>query len=628
ALLFPERTGMLPKALANELILKSQGNPFFIEELINYLHDRGLNPYEVRALEVLELPASLQTLILSRMDQLTEPLKVTLKVASVIGRIFPFSWLYGYYPSLGEESLVKDHLAQLSRLDLTPLDTPDPELAYLFKHIVTQEVAYESLAYTTRAHLHELLARYLEATYAADLPIEVLAYHYNRSNNLAKKREYLRKSGDAARIVYSNAAALDYYRQALAALPEPEEAIDLHLHSGTVFLLIGESEQARNHFQQALQIATANQIMQKIVQCEIKLGNAWTLHSEYSQAKDWLEQAHRHAVQINDFPAMCDALCELGIIHWRLSNLEDSARYLQQGLELARQVDDKRREAYALTVVGQLEAQVGRLTESHRTFEAALKLAREMNAKRRIAGILNNYANTYYYEGNYEAAQKLLEECLAAVREIGDKRGMALALNNLGNLFYLKDDFETAQNYYGDALKLGRESDDKYVRAVALSSLGITMFRQGKLLEANLCYQESMVLNKEMGDKYGLSLLHCYLGLLALAQGQSQTARESFSEGLTIAYQGDIRLYTVYNLIGMASLFGAEARFTDSIILLSSATAIAESIGLKVEPELQEPYDKTLADSRRKLSEQDIQSAWEAGKTMDIAQAVQFALEK
>jgi predicted ATPase len=88
AQLFPERTGALPKALAEELTLKSQGNPFFIEELINYLHDRGLNPYDTHALKELELPASLQTLILSRIDQLTEPQKVTLKVASIIGRVY------------------------------------------------------------------------------------------------------------------------------------------------------------------------------------------------------------------------------------------------------------------------------------------------------------------------------------------------------------------------------------------------------------------------------------------------------------------------------------------------------------------------------------------------------------
>ena len=627
AQLFPERTGTLPRALANELTLKSQGNPFFIEELLNYLHDRGLNPYDDNALEELELPASLQTLILSRIDQLTEPLKVTLKVASIIGRVFPFSWLYGYYPSLGKESAVKDHLAELSKLDLTPLDTPDPELAYIFKHIVTQEVAYESLSYTTRAQLHELLGLYLEDKYPEDLPIEALAYHYSRSNNLSKKREYLQKAGDVARAAYGNTTALEYYRQALEASPSQEEAIDLHIHSGAVLQLIGKRTEARDHFQKALQIATENQITPKIIECEIKMGNAWMLHSDHLQALGWLERAHKHAIESNDLAGICDALCEMGISHWRLANLDTSTQYLQQSLELARQLDDKRKQALALTVLGQLKAEVGRYAESREIYESGLSLAREINDTRRMAGILNNYANAHYYEGNYEAARKLLEESLTVVREIGDKRGEALSRNNLGNIYYLENDFETALGYYQEALQLGHESDDKYIRSVALSCLGITFFRQGKLMEANVCYQESLAICREMGDKYNLALLNCYLGLLALAQNQPASARAAFVEGLTLARQNNIMIYAIYNLIGMASLFNVQGKPAAAVTLLGAATGIAESIGLKIEPEIQEPYEKAFLDARQILSKQESRLAWQAGKSMDLEQSARFALE-
>ena len=628
AQLFPERTDALPKLLVEELTLKSQGNPFFIEELLNYLHDRGLNPYDTHALKALELPTSLQTLILSRIDQLTEPQKVTLKVASIIGRVFPFSWLYGYYPSLGEEITVKNHLSELSKLDLTPLDTPDPELAYIFKHIVTQEVAYESLSYTTRAQLHELLARYLESAYTDNLPIDALAFHYSRSNNLRKRREYLRKSGDAAQVAYSNEAALEYYRQALDSSPELEEAIDLYINAGTVFQLIGEWDEARNHFHQALQIATTNRMMPKIIECETKLGHAWNLHSEYLQAKDWLEKAHTHAIESNDLAGTCESLCELGIIHWRLANFEKGAEYLQQGIELARQLGDKKKEAYALTVFGQLKVELGNLAEGHKVFEAGLALAREINDQRRVAGILNNYANTYYYEGNYEAAQKLLEECLSAVREIGDKRGEALARNNLGNIFYLKNDFNTAKDYYQEALKLGRESDDRYARAIALTSLGITVFRQGKLGEANSYYQESLALNREMGDKVGLSLIHCYMGLLALAQEQTDGARRYFLEGLTLAHQSDIKSYVIYNLIGVAKTLLLEGKPSSCVTLLAAATSIAQSLGFKIEPELQEPYDQAIAEARQKLSQQAFESAWQVGDSMNAERAVNLATEQ
>jgi adenylate cyclase len=112
------------------------------------------------------------------MDQLTEHEKTTLHVASVVGRWFRAAWLPGYYPALGELGQVKADLQELDKLEITPLDTPEPELAYLFKHIVTHEVAYESLPYAMRAQLHEQLARFLEKQRAAG----AVSHSYNTTS--------------------------------------------------------------------------------------------------------------------------------------------------------------------------------------------------------------------------------------------------------------------------------------------------------------------------------------------------------------------------------------------------------------------------------------------------------------
>ncbi len=626
AQLFPERTGKLPQALLTELARKAQGNPFFIEELLNYLHDRGLNPYDAHILDRLDLPASLQTLILSRIDQLTEPQKVTLKVASVIGRVFPVAWLRGYYPELGNDDALKANLMELSHIDLTPLDTPEPELAYLFKHIITQEVAYGSLSYATRAQLHELLARYLEQTYPDKLPLETLAFHYSHSENQDKRREYLRKSGEAAQAAFSNTTALDYFKQALALSPDDDEKITLHLNSGTVYQLMGDREHARNHYLQAYEIATNHQWAHRLVECEIKLSNAWTLRTDYAQALEWLEKAHAHATQANKLDGICDALGEFGIVHWRLSNYETARQYLEQSLILARQIGDRKKETYVLSVLAQIFAQVGDLAKSHQLFEDALAIAREVNDKRRISGALTNYANTYYYEGNYERAQQLVEEGLTAVREIGDKRGTAILLNNLGNLYYMKNDFDTASKCYQEALILGRESDDKYLKALALCSLGITVFRQGHFIQADLFYRESMLLNREMGDKVGLALMNCYLGLLALAKDQVDSARAFFVEGLMIAHQSRMKSYIIYNLVGLACFHLAIGGLENAAKLLAASSTAAAAIGFKMEPELQEPFDKTLAETRQKLPASTFDVAWKAGSELPLDEVVQFAL--
>jgi predicted ATPase len=126
----------------------------------------------------------LHTLILSRLDQLSESERMTLRVASIIGRLFRAAWLMGYYPELGDVPQTKADLDQLAALDITPLDTPEPDLAYLFKNIVTHEVTYESLSFATRAKLHEQLARYLENMGTS---LDSIAYHYGRSENTEKQ---------------------------------------------------------------------------------------------------------------------------------------------------------------------------------------------------------------------------------------------------------------------------------------------------------------------------------------------------------------------------------------------------------------------------------------------------------
>jgi adenylate cyclase len=141
---------ILPQAFIEKINLRAEGNPFYIEELLNFLHDRNIDPQHPEALEQIDLPNSLHSLILSRIDQLSENQKSLLKVASVIGRLFRAAILWGMYNQFGDRAQARNDLDTLSAMELTPMDTPEPELAYLFKHILTQEVAYETLSFATR----------------------------------------------------------------------------------------------------------------------------------------------------------------------------------------------------------------------------------------------------------------------------------------------------------------------------------------------------------------------------------------------------------------------------------------------------------------------------------------------
>ena len=151
----------VPAALLERVSSQAVGNPFYVEELLNYFQDMGVDLQDSEALQQVDLPTSLYSLVLSRIDQLDETEQLTIKIASVIGRLFRAAMLWGVYPELPLNQ-VQHNLDVLSNLELTPLDTPLPELAYLFKHIITQQVAYESLLHSTRAMLHEQIGLYTE----------------------------------------------------------------------------------------------------------------------------------------------------------------------------------------------------------------------------------------------------------------------------------------------------------------------------------------------------------------------------------------------------------------------------------------------------------------------------------
>jgi predicted ATPase len=239
-----EFNGPSPVELLELLVTRSSGNPFYLEELLNFLKDQRIDFQDARALAQLELPASLHTLILSRIDRLTESQQASLKVASVIGRLFPAAVLWGMQTESGKDNVLSD-LKALCAVDLTALDRPEPEWVYIFKHVVTQEVVYESLPHATRSKLHNGIGVCLEQLHAdrVEQYLDLLAFHFDHGTDISKRRDYLLMAGGAAQVRYANTAAISYYERVLPLL-SPLEAIPTLLKLGKVLELTGAWKKA------------------------------------------------------------------------------------------------------------------------------------------------------------------------------------------------------------------------------------------------------------------------------------------------------------------------------------------------------------------------------------------------
>lgn len=581
----------LPEALIEKISRRAEGNPFYIEELLNYLHDRNIDPQQPEALEHIDLPDSLYSLILSRIDQLTENQKTLLKVASVIGRLFRAAMLWGIYNQFGDQERVRNDLDTLSALDLTPLDTPEPELAYLFKHILTQEVAYETLSFATRALLHDQIGQYMEQTYRAALDqyTDLLAFHFERSENLPKKREYLLKAAEAAQADYANMAAITYYQKVLHLLSEEERITGL-LKLGEIFELVGEWENAQVLDQEAEVLAARLNDVSRQAQAQRALGWLLRKRGSYADAESWLERARLSYQQLDDKAGISHVLSNIGEIYRLQGKYEEARQFYGESLSLAKRIEEPR------------DRQAAR------------------------AQALKGAGTVATWQGDYATARKWNEESLAIRREVGDLPGVATLLNNLGIIARFQRDLVSARQMNEESLALFRKMGDRWAVGQLLNNQACVASDQEEYTEARLLLQESLMIRRQLGDKAGLALSLNTLADVVLDEGKFTDARPLLDESLSISRELGDQTAIAYLIEDYAGLATAEARPEKALRLAGFADALRASIGAPLPPTEQARVDRMIAPARQALPEPAAASEWEAGRSLGLEQAIELAL--
>ncbi len=263
----------LPDAVSDLILEKAEGNPFFSVELGYTLRETGLIQIadgECRVapnvdLQSAALPDTVQEVITSRIDRLTPTQQLTIKVASVIGRVFPYRILYDTFPVEGERAQLPEQLQQLTQLNFTTLNRSDTELEYLFRHVIIQEVSYGLLLFAQRRELHRVIAEWYEQTASGDLArsFGLLAYHWEKAEVPAKALDYLELAGNQALRNFANAEAVSFFEQALQLAAEaklqlePSRRARLELQAGEAHANLSHYDKARTHIERGFALLGA-----------------------------------------------------------------------------------------------------------------------------------------------------------------------------------------------------------------------------------------------------------------------------------------------------------------------------------------------------------------------------------
>jgi class 3 adenylate cyclase/tetratricopeptide (TPR) repeat protein len=462
----------LPAELAATVVARAEGNPFFVEELVATLMDRGVIERangSWRAHDIpagFEIPDSVRSVLAARIDLLGPAEKEALQAASVIGRIF---WTGPLYELLGD---VIPDLRVLEERDFIRRRSGSSlagEQEYAIKHTLTSEVAYESLPRARRARLHAAFAAWLERVgESRDEWATLLAHHYAEAarpedadlawagadDELEQLQEkavhWLTRAGKLAVDRYEIDEALELFHRALRLAPSSETAASIWLAIGNATALRYDGAAFANAMERALELSDDPAIKAKTYselafQTGIRIG-MWTTMPEVTTIDDWIERAlalteeksHERARALialaNTHPddgelarqasALADELGDPELRSWawmartgaafEAGRFEESLTWAQRRFDLEGQITDPDHLVEMRENALPVAAALGRLREVRRLVEEHTERTRTLSPHHQMHSVALR-AESFELEGNWEEIRSLQREIEQAV---------------------------------------------------------------------------------------------------------------------------------------------------------------------------------------------------------------------
>ena len=422
------------------ILAKTEGTPFFMEEVVQTLAEEGVlsgerGQYRLeKAPTELHISPTVQGVLAARIDRLAADEKALLQQLAVMGRQFPLS-LVRQVVAQPEEDLYH-LLASLQRKEFLYEQPAFPEVEYLFKHALTQEVAYNSVLVERRKALHELIGQAIEQLSHERLEehYSELAHHYSRSNNTEKAIEYLQKAGQQAvqRSAYADAGtAFTTALVLLHTLPETREraqqelAVQISLAQCFLSRKGIASQEVGQTYARARELCLQLDDTAQLIPVLTGLWLFYSIRAEHRRAHELANQCLQLAQQTQDSAHLLTAHYALGQSLLWMGELSEAQQHLRRGSELydavqhhslvAQYAEDPGVvclvwEAHALFLLGYPDQALQRSRE-------AIALAKDLADYFSLIQALVWAAYTRLYRGEARIAQQEVESAVALARE-------------------------------------------------------------------------------------------------------------------------------------------------------------------------------------------------------------------
>jgi serine/threonine protein kinase/tetratricopeptide (TPR) repeat protein len=589
------RDERLVSELAPEIATRSDGNPFFVFEIIRELKLKEFVRPQVdgtwaraRPIRDFPIPFSVLDLVQARIAHLDEEDRSLVDMACCCG--------FDFDPILVADALgmgAIPALKRFARIEKEHRLVRSAGRSYVFDHHQVQEVLYSGIFPQLRESYHANLGKALEARERAaekepkDLDGGVavdLLRHFLQGAQGAQVLRYLKPALDHLERNYQNAAAVELMDRALAGdgLLTTPARIQLLLRKASLLGFLGRREEERATLDQALGLAEAAGDTAAQWRVRRSLGGYLTETSHYEQALAILTQALDHARSTGDHQAEMAMTGHLGNTFVALGRYEEARVHQELCLERAREVGDRDWEAKAIGNLGNVLRHLGRHEEARSHHLRNLTLAREIGDRRGEAIATGNLGIALLMLGELEEARSNFEQHLAVASSIGDRRSEVFATSNLGNVVDQLGHWKAALALHQRNLALAREIDYGRGEAIALGNLGLLYIALGDSARA----REELTTLRTLCIAIRARALEGYalhgLGLVEEQEGAAGAAEDLYLQALDLRREIGYRSGIAETLVALGGMFAGLGRTPEAQARLSEALAIAHEIGVAV----------------------------------------------
>jgi tetratricopeptide (TPR) repeat protein len=587
-----------------ELILnKAAGNPLFMEELTHTLLENGTiqregNHYLLsRKPSDIQVPDTIQGIIAARMDRLEESLKRIMQVASVIGREFVFRILQAIM-EMKEE--LKSHLLNLQNLEFIYEKRLFPELEYIFKHALTQEVAYNSLLLKRRKEIHEKIGGAIEEIYSDRLGefYEMLAYHYTKSDNLEKAYQYLKLSGNKAMRSYSPTEAFRFYRDAINILKQmgetdqnKKEQIEIILSMAGPMRLLAYPEDSFKFLQEGETLSKDLEDKKSLAILYSHVGSFYSTKGEAVLGMKYEEDSFGEAEKLQDSEMIVRIGANLCISYDYAGEYRKIVQIAPRIMALLERTSemfeflgspvDLRPGLHGL--YGHALGYIGKFAQGEEVCEKALSLAQEGDNLYTMGYVEFFYGCMFVPKGDGENAVKHLQRSVEYFEKLQAYVVLPVTLSLLGMGYYLRGDPGKALGLLEKGLKMRNYTEVPGFLSLQHLTLSSAHLGLGNLHEARVHAERALHLGQTNHERYCEGISWIQLGRTAgkMEKSSIEKAEEYILKGMKILGELETKPAYAQGCLSLGGLYAEAGQKEKALESLKKAEAMFQEMGME-----------------------------------------------